>query len=56
MEPFKNLINKTTVRDIAAQVHAAWPGFDRLRFERLASKGLEGLEMKARAMQIAGNR
>jgi 3-methyladenine DNA glycosylase AlkC len=54
MEPFKNLINKTTVRDIGARMQAAWPGFDRPRFERLAAKGLDGLEMKARAMQIAG--
>jgi 3-methyladenine DNA glycosylase AlkC len=52
-DAFKNLINARTVADAAAHLQAAWPAFDRRRFERLAGKGLDSLEMKARAMQIA---
>jgi len=52
VEPFKNLINPATVRDIAARLQAAWPGFARRRFESLAGDGLEALEMKARAMHL----
>jgi len=52
-DAFKNLINARTVADAAAHLHTAWPAFDRRRFERLAGQGLDGLEMKARAMQIA---
>jgi len=52
-DAFKNLINARTVANAAAHLHTAWPAFDNRRFERLAGKGLDGLEMKARAMQIA---
>jgi 3-methyladenine DNA glycosylase AlkC len=52
-DAFKNLINARTVADTAAHLHTAWPAFDSRRFERLAGQGLDGLEMKARAMQIA---
>jgi 3-methyladenine DNA glycosylase AlkC len=52
-EPFKNLLNPSVVRDIGARLEARLPGFARRRFERSALDGLEGLEMKARAMQIA---
>lgn len=52
-EPFKNLLNAALVRGAGAALSQRAPGFDRGRFERLALKGLEGLEMKARAMQIA---
>lgn len=52
-EPFKNLLNPALVRDAGAHLQRVWPAFDRLRFEKLALKGLAGLEMKARAMQIA---
>jgi 3-methyladenine DNA glycosylase AlkC len=52
-EPFKNLINANLVRDAGAHLQRAWPAFDRVRFEKLALKGLADLEMKARAMQIA---
>lgn len=51
-EPFKNLINPGTVRQIGAQMKRAWPAFDRKRFERLAGTGLEALELKARAQHI----
>ncbi len=50
--PFKNLINAGVVRRLGAQLAAADPAFDRARFERTALHGLEGLEMKARAMQL----
>jgi 3-methyladenine DNA glycosylase AlkC len=52
-EPFKNLLNPELVRASAAALTRAWPAFDRQRFERVALKGLDALEMKARAMQIA---
>ena len=52
-EAFKNLINPRTVGHAARHLQRAWPAFDRERFERLAGEGLETLEMKARAMQIA---
>ncbi len=51
-EPFKNLINGDTVRAAATHLKRAWPKFDAQRFEALSMQGLDGLEMKARAMQI----
>jgi 3-methyladenine DNA glycosylase AlkC len=53
-EPFKNLLNADVVR--AAGQHLARAGgraFDRSAFEHQALGGLDALEMKARAMQIA---
>lgn len=52
-EPFKNLLNAGVVRDIGARLEQAGSGFERPRFERLALDGLDTIEMKARAMQIA---
>ena len=52
-EAFKHLINGHTVRHAGEHLQRAWVGFDRPRFEHLALKGLEGLEFKARALQIA---
>jgi 3-methyladenine DNA glycosylase AlkC len=52
-EPFKNLLNADLVRACSAALTRAWPAFDRKRFERVALKSLDALEMKARAMQIA---
>lgn len=52
-EPFKNLLNPTLVRASGIALARAWPAFDRKRFERIALRGLDALEMKARAMQIA---
>ncbi|MFZ5551268.1 MAG: DNA alkylation repair protein [Pseudomonadota bacterium] len=52
-EAFKNLINAGTIERAAFHLQRAWPGFDRQRFVQLAGAGLGGLEMKARAMQIA---
>jgi 3-methyladenine DNA glycosylase AlkC len=53
-EPFKNLLDANVVR--AAGEHLArvgGRGFDRSEFESRALAGLDGLEMKARAMRIA---
>lgn len=52
-EPFKNLINPQGVRDMARHLRRAWPRFDANRFERQALHGLDALELKARAMQLA---
>eukprot|EP01136_Pigoraptor_vietnamica_P028588 Opistho-1_new@7589 len=53
MEPFKNLINRDTVVHTGRHLRRAWPRFDHKRFEAQAATGLEGLEFKARAMQLA---
>jgi 3-methyladenine DNA glycosylase AlkC len=53
MEPFKNLINRDTVVRTGQHLRRAWPRFDQKRFETQAATGLEGLEFKARAMQLA---
>lgn len=52
-EAFKELLNAAAVRAAAAQLARVAPGFDARGFVRHASKGLEALEMKARAMRIA---
>jgi 3-methyladenine DNA glycosylase AlkC len=52
-EPFKNLINAALVQACGDHLRRAWPGFDRAAFERQALQGLAGLELKARAMQVA---
>lgn len=53
MEPFKNLINPRTVAQAGRHLQRVWPGFDRRRFEQHAATGLDDLEFKARAMQLA---
>jgi 3-methyladenine DNA glycosylase AlkC len=52
-ESFKNLLNPATVHAAATHLHRACAGFDRRRFSALALAGLDALEMKGRAMQIA---
>ena len=53
MEPFKQLLHPGLVTRMAFHLQRAWPRFDALRFEQLASRGLQVLELKARALQIA---
>ncbi|MBT9554230.1 MAG: DNA alkylation repair protein [Hydrogenophaga sp.] len=53
MEPFKNLINAGTVQRAGQHLQRVWPAFDRPGFEHRAAHGLEALEFKARAMQLA---
>ncbi len=53
-EPFKNLINADLIRATGAHLRRVWSGFDQAAFESAALQGLNALEMKARAMQIAG--
>ena len=53
MEPFKNLINRDTVATASRHLRRAWPQFPHKRFEAQAATGLEALEFKARAMQLA---
>ena len=52
-EPFKNLINAELIAHTGAHLKRVWPAFDQRRFVRQAASGLDALEMKARAMQIA---
>jgi 3-methyladenine DNA glycosylase AlkC len=51
-EPFKNLLNTALIKATAQHLLRHWPAFDSRRFIKLATAGLDGLEMKARAMQI----
>lgn len=52
-EAFKHLINPQTAALAGLNLQRAWPAFDRQRFERRATHGLDALEFKARAMQLA---
>lgn len=52
-EPFKHFINAALVRDAATQLERAAPSFDAARFTRLATRDLDTLELKARAMHVA---
>jgi len=52
-DAFKHLIHSGTVSQAGHHLQRVWPGFDRSGFERLANQGLEALEFKARAMQLA---
>tara|TARA_R110002020_G_scaffold36874_19_gene110765 strand:- start:2466 stop:3593 length:1128 start_codon:yes stop_codon:yes gene_type:complete len=52
-EPFKNLINAGLVHACGDHLQRHWRYFDRRGFERRALDGLDALEMKARAMQVA---
>lgn len=49
----KHLINADTLSHAANHLHRDWPAFDRQRFIQLTTTGLDGLEFKARALQIA---
>jgi 3-methyladenine DNA glycosylase AlkC len=51
-EPFKNLINPALVQAAAGHLKRVAPDFDAKRFTRLATQGLDALEMKARALHI----
>lgn len=52
MEPFKNLLNTRGVQEAAARLHSQSAQFDGQQFAALACKGLDALELKARALHI----
>lgn len=52
-EPFKMLLDPAVVRAIGAHLQRVAPTVDRVGFEQHALDGLDTLELKARAMQIA---
>ncbi|MBP6903257.1 MAG: DNA alkylation repair protein [Burkholderiaceae bacterium] len=52
-EPFKNFIDAGVVRSIAEQLRRAAPAVDAQGFEARALAGLDGLELKARVLQLA---
>jgi 3-methyladenine DNA glycosylase AlkC len=52
-EPFKLLLNPALVVQAAGHFARVMPGFDAEAFSAAATAGLDTLEMKARAMQIA---
>ncbi|MBI5720400.1 MAG: DNA alkylation repair protein [Burkholderiales bacterium] len=54
MEPFKNLINAELVRAAAAHLQRRQPDFDARAFVAEATRGLADLELKERAMHVAG--
>jgi 3-methyladenine DNA glycosylase AlkC len=53
-EPFKNLIDRRLLATAGAQLQRAWAQFPLAEFVRLASDGLDRLELKARVLQVAG--
>lgn len=52
-EPFKNLIGAELVRTARRHLQRVWPKFAGARFERLATNGLDALELKARTLHVA---
>jgi 3-methyladenine DNA glycosylase AlkC len=52
-EPFKNIFNPALIEQTAKHLKRVWPTFDNKLFVRTATTGLDALEMKGRAMQIA---
>lgn len=52
-EPFKNFINEAIIRRGASALAQVDAGFDAQRFTSVALRGLDQLELKARAMQVA---
>ncbi len=52
-EAFKNFISPATVAQAAQHLARAWPAFNRTGFAAQALHGLEALELKQRAMQLA---
>lgn len=52
-DAFKLLIDGTRIREAGAHLQRVWPRFDRRGFEQQALAGLDALEFKARAMQVA---
>jgi 3-methyladenine DNA glycosylase AlkC len=52
-EPFKNLLGAAQVDWLAGRLAAAWPDFLARRFRAAAKRGLEALELKARARHVA---
>jgi hypothetical protein len=53
VESFEYLLNPALVRKAGTGLQAAWPAFDKAEFLRRSNRGLEALELKARAMRIA---
>lgn len=51
-EPFKNLVGAKVVADLARHLQRADAGFDAKRFQAAALRGLEALELKARAQHL----
>lgn len=51
-EPLKNLLHPGLVKDMAGHIVRAAPDFDAARFTRLATQGMEALELMQRAEQI----
>ena len=52
-EPFKQRVNAALVRDFATHLRRRWADFPQRRFVRLALKGLDDLELKARVAHVA---
>ena len=52
-EPFKTFLNPPLIRTVAGHLHRVWPEFDARAFTTRATRGLDALELKARAMHIA---
>ncbi len=55
MEPFKNIFNKASIKNLANDINAVYPDFDKSTFVRLSSKSLNDLELKDRVRQISAS-
>jgi 3-methyladenine DNA glycosylase AlkC len=53
VEPFKNVFDRALIEALAALLVARQPDFPAAAFTRAAAQGLEALELKGRAAQIA---
>lgn len=51
-EPFKNFFNRSVIEEMAHHIALHESGFDSKKFARLATRGLEDLELKERSAQI----
>ncbi len=51
-EPFKNMLNKNVITNIAKHLSKAWPAFDSKGFIVMATDDLDSLELKQRSMRI----
>lgn len=52
-EPFKTFLNPPLIRGLAGHLRRVWPDFEARAFTTRAIRGLDALELKARAMHVA---
>ncbi len=53
MEPFRNVYNKKSIKELADAISCVDNNFNPLEFSRYCLKGITKLEMKERVIQIS---